>query len=177
MRGSFLIFAASRQPLAWLSAAALALCLGGGTRLAVAEDEPDFLSGAVGWYDVAGDDQGAEVRLEYRSDLKLWVFKPYLAAAGTTTGSFFVGGGVLVDIFFGRRWVVTGSVGANYYARGSADLDLGHGLQFRSQGELAYRFNNRARLGLAFSHYSNAGIGDINPGVETLSLYYSIPLQ
>jgi hypothetical protein len=43
--------------------------------------------------------------------------------------------------------------------------------------ELAYRFDNRSRLGLAVSHYSNASIGDTNPGTETATVYYSIPLN
>ncbi|MBO34284.1 MAG: lipid A 3-O-deacylase, partial [Rhodospirillaceae bacterium] len=32
----------------------------------------------------------------------------------------------------------------------------------------AYRFDNRSRLGLAISHYSNASIGDTNPGSSGL---------
>jgi len=161
-----------------LALAGLVLALAIGPAAAPAgADDPDFLSGAVGWYDVGGDDQAAEFRLEYRSDLKLWIFKPYAAVAGTTTGSVFVGGGLLADIYFGDRFVLTGSAGVNYYANGSARLDLGHEVEFRTQAELAYRFDDRSRVGIAFSHYSNAGIGDRNPGVETLSLYYSIPLQ
>ena len=144
---------------------------------ALQADDPDFLSFGVGWYNFdQSDNQAADFRLEYRSDLKLWIFKPFAAVAGTSSGSFFVGGGIHTDIYFGRRFVLSGSASANYYAQGSADFDLGYPLEFRSQAELAYRFDDRSRLGIAFSHYSNFGLGDENPGVETLSLYYSIPL-
>ena len=71
--------------------------------------------------------------------------------------------------------MVTGSFGAGYYAEGGG-TDLGHEIEFRSQIEVAYRFDDRSRLGLAFSHISNASIGDTNPGVEVLNDYYSIPL-
>ena len=46
-----------------------------------------------------------------------------------------------------------------------------------SQFEIAYRFDDRSRLGVAISHYSNAGLGDTNPGTATLSLYFSIPFD
>ena len=40
-------------------------------------------------------------------------------------------------------------------------LDLGYGLEFRSQLEIAYRFDNRSRLGVAVSHMSNASWVDV----------------
>ena len=49
-------------------------------------------------------------------------------------------------------------------------------MEFRSSLELAYRFDNRARLGLSFYHLSNASLDDNNPGTEVFSLNYSIPL-
>jgi len=42
--------------------------------------------------------------------------------------------------------------------------------------EFAFRFDDRSRLGLSISHYSNAGLGDSNPGTESLMANYSIPL-
>ena len=38
------------------------------------------------------------------------------------------------------------------------------------------RSQRRSRLGIALSHYSNLGLGDRNPGSETVNLYYSLPL-
>ncbi|MGB0681264.1 MAG: acyloxyacyl hydrolase [Magnetovibrionaceae bacterium] len=141
-------------------------------------DDPAFLTIAGGWFDFNRQkDQGGEYRLEYRSDYKLWVVKPFAAIAGSETGNFFVGAGILADIYFGRRWVVTPSFAPHYYAGGNDDLDLGYELEFRSQLEVAYRFDNRARLGLAISHYSNASLGDSNPGTETLSLNLSWPME
>lgn len=141
-------------------------------------EDPDFISLGAGYFDFNRQkDPGANFNLEYRSDQKFWVFKPFAAAAYSSTGHGFVGAGVLVDIFLGKRWVATPSFAPHYYWGETSDLDLGHALEFRSQLEIAYRFDDRSRLGLAIAHYSNASIGDTNPGTETATVYYSIPLS
>jgi len=160
-----------------LFSAALAVGLLMTGSASAADDEPAFVTFAVGAYDVNDDeDNTAEFRLEYRSDYQFWHLKPFAAVAGTASGSFFAGAGVLMDVYFGRRVVVTPSFAPHFYAKGGSDKDLDYPLEFRSQLEVAYRFDNRSRLGLAISHYSNASLGDSNPGVETLSLNYSYPL-
>jgi len=139
-------------------------------------DDPAFLTLATGMWDFnKRDDEGAEFRVEYRSDQKVLQVKPFGAIAASSTGSFFIGAGVLMDVYFGRRWVLTPSFAPHYYSQGNSDKDLGHALEFRSQLEVAYRFDDRSRLGLSISHYSNASIGDKNPGEESLLLNYSIP--
>ena len=154
---------------------AAAILAAGGTAGA---DEPDFLSLGAGVFDFNRQkDDGGEFRIEYRSRIKLGPLKPVAAASGSTTGHFLFSGGVLMDLFFGRRVVVTPSFAPGYYTGGNSDLDLGHELEFRSQIEFAYRFDDRSRLGLAVSHTSNASIWDDNPGSESAILYYSIPVE
>lgn len=139
-------------------------------------DDPAFFSFAGGAFDWNRQkDQGAEFRFEYRHDQKFFFFKPFLAGAGTTTGSGFIGAGILLDVYLGNRFVLTPSVAPHYYWGGNKKLDLGHELEIRSQLEVAYRFDDRSRLGLAVSHYSNASIGETNPGTESAMVYYSIP--
>ena len=141
-------------------------------------DDPDFLSVAVGAFDFnRKKDEGVEGRIEYRSDKKLLFFKPFGAIGHATSGHTFVGAGVLIDLYFGRRIVVTPSFAPHIYIGGDDDLDLDYPLEFRSQLELAYRLKDRSRLGLAVSHYSNASLGDTNPGTESAMLYYSLPLD
>jgi len=141
-------------------------------------DDPNFLSLAVGAFDFNRQkDEGVEARVEYRSDKKLWIFKPFGALGYATSGHGFVGAGVLIDLYFGRRVVVTPSFAPHFYWGGDDDLDLDYPLEFRSQLEVAYRLDNRARIGLAVSHYSNASLGDTNPGTESAMLYYSLPLN
>ena len=93
----------------------------------------------------------------------------------TSDGGAYGYGGISFDLFFGRRIVLTPSFAAGYYHEGNG-RDLGHEVEFRSGVELAYRFDDRTRLGVLFYHLSNAGLGDHNPGTEVLSLSYSIPL-
>lgn len=156
---------------------ALAANLGAATPARAAEDDPSFLAFGAGYYDVNKQDEAAaDFRLEYRHGGKFWIFKPWAGIEGTSDGAFYGAAGVLIDLYFGRRIVVTPSFGAGYYENGNGK-DLGHEVEFRSQLEVAYRFDDRSRLGVAFGHISNASIGSENPGVEILNVYYSLPLD
>jgi len=145
---------------------------------AMAED-PAFVSFGVGHYDWnRKNDEGVEFRVEYRHDEKyLGFIKPFVAASLTSNGSGFIGAGILTDIYLGRRIVATPSFAPHYYNKGGSNFDLGYGLEFRSQFELAYRMDDRSRIGIAISHYSNNGYGKRNPGSETATLYYSMPIN
>jgi hypothetical protein len=138
--------------------------------------DPDFLSVAAGYFDWADqDDTAAEFRMEYRSSEKFWIFKPLAGAMATTDGAWFLYAGFATDVYFGNRVVVTPSFAPGYYHHGSG-LDLGYELEFRSQIEFAWRFDDRSRLGLALSHMSNASLGDTNAGAESAMIYYSMPI-
>jgi len=139
-------------------------------------DDPDFIAFSAGVFDLGKDQTAAEGRLEYRSDFRLWFFKPFAGVMATSDGAAYGYAGVLVDIFFGDRSVASLSFAPGAYTKGSGK-NLGHELEFRSQVELAYRFDDRARLGLALSHMSNASIGRKNPGAESLVLTYAVPLR
>ncbi len=161
---------------------AFTACLGAASLGAAAParadgDDPAFLVFGAGYYDMnKQDDTAADFRLEYRHGEKFWIFKPWIGVEGTSDGAVYGAVGVLIDVYFGTRVVLTPSFGAGLYANGDGK-DLGHAVEFRSQIELSYRFDDRSRLGLAFSHISNASIADENPGVEILTLSYSLPLD
>jgi hypothetical protein len=156
----------------WAGVAAMVVGAG-----AARADDPDFLSFGAGYFDWNRQKApAAEFRLEYRSDKKLLIFKPLGGIMGTSDGAVYAFAGIGVDVFLGRRIVLTPSFAPGYYAKGSG-LDLGHELEFRSQIEFAYRFDDRSRLGVAVSHMSNASIADENPGTESAILYYSMPLS
>ncbi|MEQ8355553.1 MAG: acyloxyacyl hydrolase [Kiloniellaceae bacterium] len=166
--------------LALLSALSFAILMSTSERAAaqVALNEtPAVFSGGVGWYDFnLQDDQAVDFRLEYRhGDDFLWL-KPWGGVEVTSDGSVWGGVGVLVDITFFDSVVLTGSFAPGLWAEGSGK-DLGHVVEFRSQVELGYQFENQSRLSVAFSHLSNANIGSDNPGTEVLNLYYHLPLD
>ena len=156
---------------------ALALALPGAPAKAADNGDPDFLTIGAGRYDILRNRQpAAEFRLDYRFHNKWWIFKPFVTAAYDTNGSSFVGAGVLVDIYLGHRWVLTPQFSPTWWRGKTTKVDLGFPLEFRSRLELAYRFDDRSRLGLSIDHSSNAGFGDRNPGVEVVMLNYSLPI-
>ena len=155
-----------------------ALVIGLLVNKAAKADDPDFLSFSAGWFDFNRQkDQGGEFRLEYKSDYKVGNFKPFATLAIVSNGMTFLGGGILIDVYFGRRWVVTPSFAPTWWRGKTNDLDLGHGIEFRSQLELAYRLDERSRIGVSISHYSNASLGDKNPGTESIMVNYSVPFS
>lgn len=165
----------------WCVRAAMALALlavvGGGVRAQQVADDPAFWSASVGYYDINDNMDAAEARIDYRAATKyLRVFKPWGGLMGTSDGAAHLYGGFLVDVYFGNRLVLTPYSAAGLYYDGNGK-DLGHPIQFRSGLELAYRFDNRARLGLGIAHISNASLGDSNPGTEIVSLTYSLPIN
>ena len=142
-----------------------------------AADDPDFFVIGGGWYDFNDDQDAVDFRAEYRSGYKIFgAIKPWLGVEATTEEAIYGVGGVLMDLYFGRRWVFTPSFGAGFYADGNGK-DLGHAVEFRSQLEIGYRFDDRSRISLAVSHISNASLGDSNPGTEIATIYYHIPIN
>ncbi|MAG97808.1 MAG: deacylase [Rhodospirillaceae bacterium] len=139
-------------------------------------DDPDFIAVALGAYDINDNKTAAEGRLEYRSDKRFGPFKPLSGLLLTSDRAAYGYLGVLIDIHFGRRLVLTPSFAPGVYHRGQGK-DLGHWIEFRSQLELAYRFDDRSRLGVSLSHISNASLDDNNPGTESLMLNYAVPFH
>ena len=71
-----------------------------GAPKAQAKDDPDYLTVSAGWFDFnRKKDEGAEFRLEYRSNYKLWELKPFATLAVASNGMTFIGAGVLMDIY------------------------------------------------------------------------------
>jgi lipid A 3-O-deacylase len=141
-----------------------------------AGDDPAFITFHAGGYDVNDNETAGQFNIEYRSAWDDWYVKPFGGFMATTDAAFYGYGGFLLDVYFGKRIVFTPNVAVGLYADGDGK-DLGSTIEFRSGVELAYRFDNRARLGVGLHHISNAHISDKNPGTETLTLILSLPLN
>ena len=138
--------------------------------------EGDLLSLGVGYYDINDNEDAADFRVEYRWDEQLlWVIEPWVGVEATSDGAFYGVAGLLADIQIGDHFLITPSFGAGLYTDGDGK-DLGNTVEFRSQLELGYLFDNNHRIGIAGGHISNAGLGDRNPGTEILNVYYHIPV-
>ncbi len=148
----------------------------GGADAASGERGPqDFLAGGIGYFDInQKDDEAAALILEYRWGRKFWILKPFAGAMATSSAGLYGFAGLRVDLPLGKSIVLTPSIASGLYGRGSGK-DLGHTVEFRSQIELSYLITDRARLGINFSHLSNAGLGDDNPGAETLAFTVLLP--
>ena len=149
----------------------------------------------IGIYDVKLDgsekNQATDIRYEYRSDESLltigpkednfFYIKPLFGIEYTSdsavyflTGFYFEDN--LGELFEGNenKLFFTPSISAGFYDDGSGKK-LGNTLQFRTSFEVSYELKNKNRIGISFSHISNANLGDKNPGVEILSFSYHIP--
>ena len=149
----------------------------------------------IGIYDVKFDgsekNQATDFRYEYRSDKTLFdigpeednffFLKPFFGFEYTNdSASYFLTGIYIEDnigeLFEGNesKLFFTPSFGAGIYNDGSGKK-LGNDLQFRTSLEVSYQLENKNRIGISFSHISNANLGDKNPGVEIISFSYHIP--
>ena len=148
-----------------------------------------------GIYDIKFDgsekNQTTDFRYEYRSDKSLldigpeednfFFLKPFLGFEYTNdSASYFLTGIYIEDnlgeLFEGNKsnFFFTPSFGAGIYNDGSGKK-LGNDVQFRTSLEVSYQLENKNRIGISFSHISNANLGDKNPGVEILSFSYHMP--
>jgi lipid A 3-O-deacylase len=116
-----------------------------------------------------------EFRLSYNFNSEFWKFSPVVEASVTTRGALWVGAGFRqqIDVKMGD---LNGFVGftflPGFYAHGN-DIDLGFPLEFSSGAEVGLKLPHKFQLSIAYNHRSNAGLGAINPGVETLYLRLS----
>lgn len=150
--------------------------MGAGAAPAAGQDG-DLLALSAAYFDVNQREEDAgEFRVEYRPDQHMWIFKPFGGAMATTDGALHGFAGVLIDIPLWNRIYVTPSFAPGLYHDGNGK-DLYYTLEFRSQIELSYRFQNGHRLGASFNHISNANLGNDNPGVESAALTYIIPMD
>lgn len=137
--------------------------------------ENSYITVAAGKFDVLHNQDGAaEFRLEYRHQNMWHQLYPSVGVMANTDGGVYGGVGLNYDINLTRKITLTPFTGVGLYARNDSK-DLGGPIEFRSGVELAYELDNDYRVGVNFSHISNASIYDHNPGVESLVLNLSIP--
>lgn len=124
---------------------------------------------------------GQEAYLRYDMGTSFGPFQPAVGLSVTDTNDVWVGLGATHTTRFWDRPSGMGGyaqlhVMPGIYARGSGP-DLGHQLEIRSGAEIGYQAKNGWRYGLSYDHRSNAGLSSPNPGMETLQLRVSVPLN
>ncbi len=122
-----------------------------------------------------GDQDRTFVSLEYRAPFRRWTLSPTVAFGRAGGGATFTSLGVISAIPLGRRWEAAAGFAPSWHtARG--DSDLGSAMEFYSFAEFAWRSPSGKGVRLRFGHFSNAGLGPINPGAEIGQLTYVMPL-
>jgi len=91
-----------------------------------------------------------------------------------TDGAVYIFSGFYIDIPITSFLYISPSFAPGLYHKGNSK-NLNFALEFRSQIEIGIRLENNIRVGISFSHISNASLGKINPGVESIALTYLIP--
>ena len=137
--------------------------------------DPSYIAVGAGVYDVLHDFKAAQGRLEFRFGDRLLYLKPMVGVLFTSKGTVMGYGGFRLDLYFGPHFVITPNAAVGGFYRGNGK-QLGSTIEFKTGGEFAWRFDDHSRLGLAFDHISNAGIGRHNPGTESLMLFWSFPI-
>ena len=163
----------SRGGRAAVLAGLLLLAPGGAVAGDAAPRGPHFAA-AAGVVEIVDPEPRAFVSIAWQDRRGARRASPWLFAEATERDRFF-GFGALFDFPLGSRTVVTPSLGVALYDE-EGGLGLGSMLEFRSAVEATWPLGT-GRIGAAFLHYSNAGVGgDANPGTEALMLVWVTPI-
>ena len=120
---------------------------------------------------------GREVYVRYDSSHANGPFQSIYGASYSSLGDIWAGAGHAYRMsaadtgFYAEVHAMTG-----IYFQGDGP-DLGGPIEFRSGAELGYRFPSGWRVAASYDHRSNAEIFALNPGVETVQLRVSKPLN
>jgi len=133
---------------------------------------------SVGKFNVLRDNEftTAEWRVELRSAKRNNVLNPFGGVMFNSDGASLFYWGFLHDFYLTDHILFTPSFAPGFYSRGNSK-DLSLALEFRSQLELTYNFENESRFGISFNHISNGGLRLPNLGVESFALTYILPLS
>ncbi|MEZ5691267.1 MAG: acyloxyacyl hydrolase [Rickettsiales bacterium] len=142
------------------------------------ENNKDYITGYIGYFDVIRNDYtSTQFGIEYRARPIKYNVRPMVGINVTTDKSVYGYAGLSWDVeLIDNQLYLIPNFAAGLYTKGDGK-ELGGAIEFRSGIELAYKFPNEHRLGLAFNHISNASIYKHNPGSEAALLTYSVPMD
>jgi hypothetical protein len=149
--------------------------------------EPDLISFGATYVDFDKSEprtHSEDFRLEYRFGTPLlpaqnsWLdfgINPLAGVEFSTRSQLYGFGGLAFDFLFWKHLVLTESEAVGLFDSGDAK-PLGSVIEFRSQLECGWRFDNDVRLTAVVGHISNAGLTHRNPGEEMAGGYLHVPV-
>ena len=123
------------------------------------------------------DGAGAEAQARYIGAPFIWNLQPVVGISAGAKGTGWVGAGAAwtwrpeQDGFFLRLTTMVG-----VHKRGNGP-NLGGPIQFRNALDIGLTSAGGVEFGLGVDHRSNAGLYRPNPGLNSVYLFASIPLQ
>lgn len=149
--------------------------------LPVAAEDLAYGKVFIGTVDAFRENQDSQYGFEVQSarGLSRYDFKPVAGLLRTRDASHYLYTGVSRTSAFtdsGTGLSLTFNFGPGIYLHGDGeDTDLGYWLEFRTSAGLLWTFADATRIGVHFSHLSNASLTDVNPGTELLTVTYELP--
>lgn len=137
-------------------------------------DSRILITGGAGAFDFLHNYTAAEGRLELRFAQSFFFLKPSIGTFFTNRGSVYTYFALRGEIPLGSHFMIIPIAAVGDYEKGNGK-DLGSHIEFKTGAEFDYVFDNGLRIGPAFDHVSNAGIGKKNPGEENLMLMVTVP--
>lgn len=143
-------------------------------------DEPAYIQPFIGAMDLGQPQQDSQYGVQYLPGQHWTRFnlQPHWGVLRTRHGSHLLYTGVSRYSAFSAQdegFALVVEFGPALYLHGGGDdTDLGFPLQFRTSAGLVYEFADATRVGLNFSHFSNASLAEQNPGTEMLTLTYGL---
>lgn len=135
----------------------------------------------IGTVDTFRDNQDTQYGIEYQwaEGITRYDLKNFVGIIRTRDASHFLYNGLSRTSKFteGKTGLALNfAVGQGLYFHGGGnDTDLGFILEFRTSAGLLWIFEDNTRIGVHFSHLSNASIVDTNPGTELITFTYELP--
>jgi lipid A 3-O-deacylase len=111
-------------------------------------------------------------KIELRVGKKIAFVGPAVGLFTTHEGFSYGYAGIYADLRYGR-FILTPLVAAGVCHEGDG-IDLGGPFEFRESLEIAYRLDERWRVGLSLAHISNGQIYEHNPGQNDLLLTVAV---
>lgn len=134
---------------------------------------------ALSLYDYVAPTGHLGMHLYWQPRASLGPVRPVLHTFVSSNGSWMAGIGLQGSFRFWQHWLVQPGFWANYYNAGNqGGKDLGFWQQFKSSIAVSYILpRSLAKLGIGFSHISNADVAELNPGLELVSIHIAVPLS
>jgi hypothetical protein len=143
----------------------------------IPQNEQGYLVLAGGWYSCL--DLWAStgfVNVQVQPACKIWVLRPQAGILVSFSGSYMVYAGLTWPAEPLKWLVIQTGAALGYYESGKG-VNLAFPLEFRLSLSVLYKFRNSAQLGLEIAHISNANLGPPNPGTESVSVIFQLPIR